>query len=119
MSSYGTGYLSILPIGKSSGILTNNHIGEMVQTFNFPIELKFKGQFPDMNSSFGYKSKMSQGLVRSKVIHKETVRNGNVQHDQVRIGQMGLQDMAKRYKQKFRLLNMGAFYLFLLQVALN
>lgn len=109
VSPYGTSYLSILPIGKSTGILTNNHIDEIVQSFNFPIGLKKKCHFPDMKSTFGYKSKMSQSLVRSKTIMRETANTGNVMHDRIIIGRKGLNDMAKKVQAKEPIIEYGAF----------
>ena len=109
VSPYGTSYLSILPIGRTEGVLTNNHIGEIVQTFNYPIGLKFKGQFPDMKSSFGLKSKMTQGMTRAKTIGRETAKTGNVQHDRIRIGHLGLNDMAQKVQAKVPIIEYGGF----------
>ena len=109
VSPYSTSYLSILPIGRTEGVLTNNHIGEIVQTFNYPIGLKFKGQFPDMKSSFGLKSKMTQGMTRAKTIGRETAKTGNVQHDRIRIGHLGLNDMAQKVQAKVPIIEYGGF----------
>lgn len=109
VSPYGTSYVSILPIGKSNGVLTDNHLGEIVQTFNFPIGLKFKGQFPDMKSTFGYKSKMSQGLTRSKVIQRESARTGNVLMDRIYVGAQGLKDMSKKTQARVPMIEYGGF----------
>ncbi|WP_271327871.1 ATP-binding protein [Lactococcus muris] len=109
VSPYGTSYLSILPIGKSTGILSNNHMDEIVQSFNFPIGLKKKCHFPDMKSSFGYKSKMSQSLVRSKTIMRETANTGNVMYDRIIIGRQALNDMAKKVEAKAPIIEYGAF----------
>lgn len=109
VSPFGTSYCSILPVGKSTGILTNNHIGEIVQTFNFPVCLKIKAHFPDMNGSFGYKSKLTQGMTRSKMIMRETAATGNVMHDRIIIGRQGLNDMAKKMQAKVPILEYGTF----------
>jgi hypothetical protein len=109
VSEYGTSFGTFLPVGKTNGLLTNNHLGEIVQTFNFPVGLKIKAQFPDLNASFGYKTKMSQAMIRTKSIVQETVNTGNVLYDRILIGRQSLNDLAKKMEQKEPIVEFGVF----------
>ncbi|CDG03734.1 ATP-binding protein [Lactococcus lactis] len=116
VSEYGTSFLTILPIGKSNGLLDNNFIAEKIQSFNFPVGLKIKAHFPELGGALGYKTRLNQAFVRSKNIVSEAKRSGNVVYDRIVTGRQGLVRLAKDIEAKEPILEYG---LFLLVVAKN
>lgn len=111
VSEYGTSYLSILPLGKSNGILDNNFIAEKIQSFNFPVGLKIKARFPELSGALGYKTRLNQAFVRSKNIVGEANRSGNVVYDRIVTGRQGLVQLAKDIEAKEPILEYGLFLL--------
>ncbi|MDR0298796.1 MAG: ATP-binding protein [Streptococcaceae bacterium] len=111
VSEYGTSYLSILPLGKSNGILDHNFIAEKIQSFNFPVGLKMKVRFPELSGALGYKTRLNQAFVRSKNIVGEANRSGNVVYDRIVTGREGLVQLAKDIEAKEPILEVGLFLL--------
>ncbi|MGY0186378.1 ATP-binding protein [Lactococcus petauri] len=109
VAQQGESFVSILPLGKNNGILTNNHIGEIVQNFNFPVGFKIKAQFPTIGGATGLKSKMTAGMARLKIIVKETMLSGNVLYDRIILGKHALTKMAKDVERKEPIIEYGAF----------
>lgn len=109
VAQQGESFVSILPLGKNRGILTNNHMGEIVQNFNFPVGFKIKAQFPTVGGATGLKSKMKAALARLKIIVKETALSGNVLYDRIVLGKHALIKMAKDVERREPLIEYGAF----------
>lgn len=109
VSEYGTSFLSILPLGKSNGILDDNFIAEKIQSFNFPVGLKIKASFPELGGALGYKTKLNQAFVRSKNIVSEAHRSGNVVYDRIVTGREGLVQLAKDIEAKEPIIDYGLF----------
>ncbi|QQC74081.1 ATP-binding protein [Lactococcus garvieae] len=109
ISQYGESYSTIIPIGKTDKSLNNNHLGELIQRFDFPVGLKVKGRFPVMKKTGGYLSKMKQAFTRSKGIMTESARTGNVVYDKIVMGRRALNKMAKDVEAKEPLIEHGLF----------
>lgn len=99
-SNFGKSYVKLLPLGKSNGILNDNHIMELIQNFNFPINFKMKNHFLPWSGTFGLHGTLNSALTRSKVIERETASTGNVLHDRIIIGRHALNDMSKKRTNK-------------------
>lgn len=108
-SEYGQSYSSIIPIGKTDKALNNNHLGELIQRFDFPVGLKVKGRFPVLKKTGGYLSKMIQAFTRSKGIMSESARTGNVVYDKIIMGRRSLNQMAKDVEAKEPLIEHSLF----------
>lgn len=111
VSEYGTSFLSILPLGKSDGLLDHNFIAEKVQSFNFPVGLKIKASFPELGGPLGYKTRLNQAFVRSKNIVREASRSGNVIYDRIVRGREGLVQLARDIESHEPILEYGLFLL--------
>lgn len=111
VSEHGTSYLTILPIGKTNGLLDENFMAEKIQNFNFPVGLKIKAHFPELDGPLGYKTRLNQAFVRSKNIVSEASRSGNVLYDRIVTGRHGLIHLAKDIEAKAPILEYGFFLL--------
>jgi hypothetical protein len=102
----GESYVSILPLGKGTGVLTASHLGEVVQRFNFPVALKIKVSFAPKKT---IKAKLTAAFVRIKSIARETANTGNVLYDRIILGRQSLVQLAKNLEEKEPTLEYGMF----------
>ena len=107
-SPYGSSYLTILPIGKFPVHFNGFHLGEFVQRFNFPVELRIKAEFLDTNT---IKGKMGRSNTRFRNIMEEAENTDTVQQDEIIMGSLSLKDLMKKVGNKEDILEYGAYLL--------
>jgi len=108
-SPYGNSYVTIMPIGKIPTLMNLQHIGERLQQFNFPVELRIKAEFADIHGSLGIKSKMSRSRTRVENIMGEAHRTGSIQQDRILEGKIALDDLAKKIGNQEPVLHFGMY----------
>lgn len=94
--------MTILPIAKIPVIFNGFYLGELVQRFNFPVELRIKAEFMNKNS---LKGRMGRSNTRYRNIMNEAESTDTVQQDEIILGSMSLKDLMKKSVEKKRLLN--------------
>lgn len=100
VSEYGESYTAILPIGKSLNILNNNHLAEMIQSFNFPVRYSVKAQFTKPKGVNGLNAKLGSAKTRAKQIKRVTFQNGNTSYKRVELGALALDDAFKKVDEQ-------------------
>ena len=110
VTPYGKSYVSILPIGKSPTLLNEQHIAERIARFNFPVELRIKAEFAEVEGSTGVKGVMGRSKVRTRNIVGETKRSGGAQQDKIIEGGMALNDLEKQLGNKEPIIHYSMFF---------
>lgn len=105
-SPYGSSFMAVLPIAKTPIIFNGFHLGEFVQRFNFPVELRIKAEFMDKNS---LKGRMGRSNTRYGNIMQEAESTDTVQQDDIILGSMSLKDLMKKVGGKEEVIEYGAF----------
>lgn len=108
-SEYGKSFVSVLPVGKIPTLLNYQHLGETLQQFNFPVELKIKAGFTKINGETGIKGKMGRSRKRTKNIIQEAHNAGSVQQDRIIEGKISLDDLEKKVGNKEPILDFGMY----------
>lgn len=99
-TEYGQSYVDVLPIGKIPTLMNFQHIGEIVQNFNFQVGLRIKAEFTDVNGSMGVRAKMERSRTRTSNIIKEAHNTGSTQQDRIIEGKIALDDLSKKIGNK-------------------
>jgi hypothetical protein len=110
VAEQGESYISILPIGKNMNLLNNNHIGEVVQSFNFPVDYVLKGEFMKEKGVNGLNSKRDSAKTRSRKINQESARTGNATYKRVALGVLGLEDLYQKMDEKEPIIEYSHFF---------
>ena len=105
-SIYGSSFVSVLPIGETMNMINGFHLGEMVQRFNFPVELIEKGEFIDSQSIKGV---MGRSNTRYLNIMQEAHNTRTTQQNKIIMGSMALKDLMKKVGEKIQLIEFGAY----------
>lgn len=105
-SPYGSSFVSILPIGKTPAVINGFHLGEIIQRFNFPVELRLKLEYVDKNS---IKGTMARSNVRYLNIMTEAHNTGTAQMDEIIEGNRSLKHLMKKVGANEKLLEFGAY----------
>jgi len=100
ITPYGESYISVLPIGKIPTFLNEQYIAERISRFNFPLELRIKAKFAEIDGSTGIKQKMGRSKTRTKNIKGEAQRSGSAQQDRIIEGSIALTDLEKKVGNK-------------------
>lgn len=93
---YGESYVAIMPVGKSPVFLNHQHLGEMVAKFNFPVELRIKASFAQVNGVNGLTNQMGRSKTRTRNIMQEATNTGSEQLDRILEGKLALDDLSKK-----------------------
>lgn len=102
VTPYGESYMSILPVGKSPVMLNGQHIAETVAKFNFPVEMRIKASFTEINGVNGIAQKMGRSRQRTRNIMREATNTGSKQQDRIIEGKFSLDDLDKKIGDKKR-----------------
>lgn len=105
-SPYGSSFVTILPIAKIPVIFNGFYLGELVQRFNFPVELRIKAEFMNKNS---LKGRMGRSNTRYRNIMNEAESTDTVQQDEIILGSMSLKDLMKKVGGKEEIIEYGAY----------
>lgn len=105
-SPYGKSFMSILPLGEFPTQINYFYLGELVQRFNFPVELRIKGEFIDKNK---LKGRMSRSNNRYLNIIKEAKQSQTSQVDKIIMGHFALKNLMKKVNSKEQFIEFGAY----------
>ncbi len=83
ISAYGESYLSILPVGHIPSPLNYYPLGELVKSFNFPVELEMKFELVGLDGVGGVVAKMGRSRVRVGNIAQENYNAGGTLQDRI------------------------------------
>jgi len=100
VTPYGKSYVNILPIGKKPILINEQHIIEQVTRFNFPLELRIKASFAEIDGATGIRQTMGRSRIRIKNIKGEAQRSGGNQEDRIIESGMALKDLGKKVGAK-------------------
>ena len=106
---YGVSYISILPIGKMPTLLNYQHIAERLTQLNFPVEMRIKAEFSEVNGVNAIKGKMSRSRTRTKNIMQEAKSSGSSQHDRIVEGMFSLNDLEKQIGNSEPIITFGMY----------
>ena len=108
-SEFGESFISVLPIGKSPVLLNGLNIAEFTQQFNFPVELRVKARFAEVDGVFGLKAKMNMSSAKTNTILREAHEVGNIPSDRVLNGSAALGDLSKKLSAKEPVIDYGMY----------
>ncbi|HGD9497145.1 TPA: ATP-binding protein [Streptococcus agalactiae] len=105
-STYGSSFVSVLPVGRFSTIFNGFHLGELVQRMSFPVELRFQAEFIDKTKLGGT---MGRSNTRYDQIMKEAYNTNTVQQDDILMGAYSLKDLMKKVGNKEEIIEYGCY----------
>lgn len=106
---HGKSYMCILPVGKSPVMCNFQHIAEKVMKMNYPVEVRIKAEFAEINGATGLKGQMVRSRVRSKNIINEASSSGSAQQDRIVDGMRSLNDLEKKVGNKEPIIRYGMY----------
>ncbi|GFH40808.1 ATP-binding protein [Lactococcus insecticola] len=107
-SPYGESYVSILPIANSPVIINANHIAELAQRFNFPVEYRIKAEFQGNDK---IKTQAGRNRVRLTNIIQEAHSQGSVQDDNILLRKLSIDDLYKKLGNDESFFDVGHFFI--------
>lgn len=103
---YGKSFVSILPMGEFPSVINGFHLGEFVQRFNFPVELRIKGEFINKDK---IKGRMSRSNNRYFNIIKEAKQSNTSQINKIIQGYQAVQDLMQKMGSKASFIEFGTY----------
>jgi len=106
---YGDSYMCVLPVGKSPVTCNFQYIAEKITRMNYPVEMRIKAEFAEINGVSGLKGQMVRSRVRSRNIMNEASSSGSTQQDRIIDGMNSLVDLEKKIGNKEPIITYGMY----------